>query len=61
MQKPKTATPGRIGTAYHRGVLFVESVPQDTKALFKAACAKRQTTMRDALIHFMRDFISKTR
>jgi len=39
-----------------RGTLFLERIPKDTKAAFKAACAKRQVTMQSALIELMRRF-----
>ncbi len=46
---------------HHTGVLFVQGVPETTKANFKAACAKRGETMRDALIDLMRVYISRDR
>ncbi len=44
----------------HLGTLFLEGVPKSTKAAFKAACAKREKTMRDAIIELMRQFIAET-
>lgn len=45
---------------HHEGVLFVEGIPKDTKAAFKAACARRGETMRDVLIRLIRDYAVKT-
>lgn len=44
----------------HTGVLFVQGLPEDTKAAFKAACARRGTTMRDVIIELMRHYAEKT-
>jgi hypothetical protein len=42
----------------HKGTMIVQGLPQDTKNQFKAACYKRGSTMRDAFIQFMRDYVS---
>ncbi len=62
--KPKRAKVSKISVApanpnatKHRGVLFLEGVPEDTKQLFKAACARKGETMRDAMIRLMRDYV----
>lgn len=43
----------------HKGVMFLKGIPQTTKADFKAACARMETTMRGEIIKFMRAFIEK--
>jgi hypothetical protein len=54
-------TPLNPAKPRHSGVLFLQGVPQSTKTAFKAACAKREVTMRDAMITFMREFIYDNR
>lgn len=54
-QKPRDKT-----KHHHRGVLFLQAIPHSTKAAFKAACAQRDQTMRDAILLFMRDYVAKT-
>ena len=51
-------TPLNREKPHHKGTLFLEGVPKSTKADFKAACARREVTMRDALLQFMRDYIA---
>lgn len=41
----------------HRGVVFIEGVPTTTKSAFKAECAEREETMRDAIIKLMRWYV----
>lgn len=41
----------------HKGVLFVKGIPRTTKNAFKAACASKGITMRDALIQLMRKYV----
>lgn len=36
--------------------LLVEGIPDKVKSSFKAACAKRKTTMKKAIVKFMKDF-----
>ena len=36
--------------------LLIEAVPAEVKADFKAACAKRQTTMKAEILKFMEKF-----
>lgn len=45
----------------HKGVMFFEGIPLDTKIQFKAVCAYRGETMRDAIIRLMREHISINR
>jgi hypothetical protein len=45
---------------YHKGILFIEAVPEDTKTAFKAACYRRGTTMRDVIIELMRGYVHET-
>lgn len=52
-------TPANREQPHHRGVLFIEGVPESTKCDFKAACAKMEVTMRDAIIDLMREFIKE--
>lgn len=52
-------TPRNPELPRHRGVLFLEGVPQSTKAAFKSVCASQERTMRDVLITLMRDFVKK--
>lgn len=49
-----STVPANREEPHHRGVMFIEGVPKSTKAAFKSECAKRETTMRDAMIEFMR-------
>lgn len=44
----------------HRGALFIEGIPEDTRTAFKAACARRDVTMRDTFITLMRKFAADT-
>ena len=53
-------TPLNRAKPHHRGTLFLEGVPKSTKAAFKSACAKQETTMRDAMIKLMRQYITDT-
>ena len=38
----------------HTTALYVRDVPTDVKAAFKAFCARRDYTMRDAIVALMR-------
>lgn len=40
----------------YKGYVFLRSVPVTTKTAFKAACAKRNRSMRDVLVILMRRF-----
>lgn len=40
-------------------VLFLKDVPGETKNQFKAWCARRGVTMKDAIVKFMRETVSK--
>jgi hypothetical protein len=42
-----------------KSVLFLRSVPQDVKSLFKAACARREKTMTETVIEFMKNYIKE--
>lgn len=53
-------TPQNKDKPHHRGTLFLEGVPKSTKAAFKSACARRETTMRDAMIKLMRQYTIDT-
>jgi len=52
--------PGDRSLPYHKATLFTQGIPATTKAAFKAACAKRGVSMRDALIRLMRGFVQST-
>lgn len=63
---PKRAKRSRISVlpadksvTAHRGTMIIEGIPQDTKQLFKAACARQDETMRDALIKLMRGYVKE--
>ena len=45
--------------AIHQCNVLIEGVPQTTKTKFKAKCAEKEITMRDAVITFMREFVSQ--
>lgn len=49
-------TPRDRSQPHHQGVLFLQGIPQTTKSAFKAECARREETMRDAVIRFMRRY-----
>ena len=51
MSKKTKPTPEQVTT------LFLEKIPMQTKADFKAACIKRRMTMREVFLAFMKDFI----
>jgi len=56
--------PGCIREAYtpkekRVSVLYIRDLPTDVKAQFKAHCAARGKTMREVIIHFMKDKIRK--
>lgn len=36
-------------------ILFIKNIPNDVKAKFKAWCARRELTMTDAIIEYMRE------
>lgn len=42
-------------------VLYLRGIDQNLKALFKAYCAKRGTTMHDVMRKFMEDCIARDR
>jgi len=44
---------------HHRGAMFFEGIPADTKAAFKSACARRGESMRDAFIKWMREYAAR--
>lgn len=44
-----------------RDTMFVEGIPADVRANFKAACAKKQETMKDVLIKFMMTYAGTAR
>lgn len=52
-------TPADRTRPHHRGALFMEGIPESTKSAFKAACATKGVTMRDAIITLMRDFVRR--
>lgn len=54
-------TPADRNRPHHRGVLFIEGIPRSTKEAFKAACAYRGETMRDAVIRKMREYVGETK
>lgn len=41
----------------HRDVLFIDCVPRSTKGRFKAACAEKGESMRDAVIRLLRYYV----
>ena len=45
---------------HHTATLFVEALPATTKTAFKVACVKNGTTMRDAIVGLMREYIAKS-
>lgn len=52
-------TPIDKSTPQHTGKMLIEGIPEDTKTGFKAACARRQVTMRDVMIRFMQSYASE--
>ena len=47
----------RPSVPQRRGSLLVQAIPEPTKLAFKAACAIRKVSMRDAIITFMQEFV----
>lgn len=39
--------------------LLLQNLPKEVKAKFKAACAERGTSMKEAILQFMRKFAQK--
>lgn len=60
MNRSSKIAPIKKGVGGHKGTMLLQGVPATTKAAFKAACAARGISMRDAFILFMRRF-AKTR
>lgn len=40
----------------HNAAVHLKAIPADLRGQFKAQCARKQITMRDAFLQFMRDF-----
>lgn len=38
--------------------LLIQGIPKRLKSAFKAACAKKGTTMKTVIIQFMKDFVA---
>lgn len=60
MSRKSQISPITDGVAAHNATLFVQHIPETTKNAFKAACATRKTTIRDAIIELMRKFVAET-
>lgn len=50
-------TPADPSEPRHMGAIYVEGIPETTKIAFKSKCALRKTSMRDAIIMFMREYV----
>ena len=62
MSRPKSEisrVPADRTQPHHTATLFLQGVPETTKAAFKAACAKKGITMRDAMIKLMRGYVAQ--
>jgi hypothetical protein len=55
-----STTPADKSKSAHRGALFMQGIPQSTKNEFKAACARKEKSMRDVIITLMRQFVKES-
>lgn len=39
-----------------RNAFFLEGIPPDVKTSFKAACARKKVSMKEAIVAFMRNY-----
>ncbi len=59
MPTPLAPPPAPDVSDLSTSVLFVRKMPNQLRADFKAYCAKRKLTMRDAIIGFFQDCVEK--